>query len=781
MHSLRQKTGRHKLTDLQSKYDRARKSRQQTQPSHTRRSVFPEEEFKDREDDGEYDSTDSLDQLLDENFTPCRSRQNGSRKRITNPTSKKSVRMTAGGKRAKAMALMAAKNKQSHRKPSAFGRDRQEIHEQNKRQFKSIQDNLCTPSIASRSSFKTLKQSRRVLSPTPYPSRTATPLFRPNGNNGNSASNATFDQSVPETPAFTTLKRSRRVISPTPNPSRVNSPKSKPTQRVLLLETPKPSKGDFQVTPKRKKNALNEVGTPLTPTPTKLFKTLNIKTPETEIKKSLFASKRDTEHDRIRTELESERKEPESRPRSLIFENDGRNRKDSRKVVEDRLREYRKQRVDRKEERKVADRLRSWQDIEVTPKKDKAASSHSKESGVSAFDQLLKATQALPLPLKWTILIQKFNALESTLALYQRKSMFYVQHHSIAHSVRQICKKTFAQRDLQEIVSIVPDFYHLQWTPYVDKVTQKKDMRLTLTAMNYDPYSDQQIEDPFHKNEEDENEENEPTKKGNEEQERMNQIGIRFLKVCKLKERERVFRVRLVQYLAFHHRQFLIENVLVEFDPLETGKWHRKFDLENVADIEISPLPKRERKGMDEIEKMMMAQKKKLEDIAQRELERAKQEEELKNDPMMGKAMVIPKHLSHLSPTMVARIRAKEKGKTVVTTKSLSSAKEKTLDDKQYRLQQLPYLVTLLRGIYVSSRKSRMKCDDLIAVIKKRHRNKHILGQEIWSQLQILSDLKSKFFMIRQGSMVKVAKMDKSVSTKQVLDEIQRKIKKAQK
>ena len=560
---------------------------------------------------------------------------------------------------------------------------------------------------------------------------------------------------------------------------------------MLLLETPKISINELQETPK-KKNALNDVGTPLTPTPTKLFEKLNVRTPETEIKKKLFPSHRIQEQDQHRNQR-GEQKEDENPPNEtnkeirgeLDFPKKRSKPRSTLSIIYDRRKEVRSKR---------AEHLRSWQDIEVTPQKNRETANHqnqrqkgkeSKESG-SAFESLLKSTQSLSLPLKWTILIEKFNALESTMALYQRKSMFYVHYQNVSNSVRQICKKKFMQRDLQEIVSIIPDFYHLQWTPYIDKVTHKKDMRLTLTAMDYDPYSDQQIEDPFssHNQHSDHNENDDEniTEKKKGTKDRMNEIGIRFLKVSKLKEREKVFRVRLVQYLVFHHRQFLIDNDLVEFNPLDTGKWHRKFDLENVNEIEISPLPQREKKGADEIEKMINEQKKRLEDIVQKEMERAKEEEKMKkelaNDPMMGKAMVIPKHLSHLSPTMVARIRAKEKGKTMVTTKSLHSAKEKAVDDEHYRLQQLPYLVTLVRGIYVSSRKSSMACNDLIALVKKRHRNKHILGKEIWAQLQLLGDLKSRLFIIKQGAMVKVARLNKKVSTKEVLDEIQKKIKK---
>mmetsp|Transcript_14944 Transcript_14944/g.23352 ORF Transcript_14944/g.23352 Transcript_14944/m.23352 type:complete len:142 (-) Transcript_14944:190-615(-) len=141
--------------------------------------------------------------------------------------------------------------------------------------------------------------------------------------------------------------------------------------------------------------------------------------------------------------------------------------------------------------------------------------------------------------------------------------------------------------------------------------------------------------------------------------------------------------------------------------------------------------------------------------------------------------MAIPDHLKHLSPSLIAKIRAKQQNK--VSAKSIQCIKSKQhseVDEEQCRLQQLPYLVNLMRGIYVSLKKSSMSCNDLISLIKKRHRNHHLLGEEIWKQLQILDGLKSKFFKIRQGATVKVARLNKSIAVNEVLNEINTKRKK---
>merc|ERR1712157_273039 len=155
---------------------------------------------------------------------------------------------------------------------------------------------------------------------------------------------------------------------------------------------------------------------------------------------------------------------------------------------------------------------------------------------------------------------------ESTLALYQRKNSFFVHYQNIQNSVQKICKKTFSETDLQRILTIIPDFYHIQWTANINK------------------------------------------NKGDSEDsdDKLRGIGLKFLKITKLKEREKVFRIRLIQYVASHHKQYLIDNILVQFDPLQTGKWHKRFDLENVEDIKLSPFPIKPKKNMDEIEKMII-------------------------------------------------------------------------------------------------------------------------------------------------------------------------------
>merc|ERR1712228_1015288 len=65
----------------------------------------------DEEKDKEYDSTDSLDQLNDNTFIPEKSRPDHMLKETKIISPRKSIRTSAGGKRARAMALLASNTK----------------------------------------------------------------------------------------------------------------------------------------------------------------------------------------------------------------------------------------------------------------------------------------------------------------------------------------------------------------------------------------------------------------------------------------------------------------------------------------------------------------------------------------------------------------------------------------------------------------------------------------------------------------------------------------------
>eukprot|EP01084_Bolivina_argentea_P244527 409612_1 len=528
---------------------------------------------------------------------------------------------------------------------------------------------------------------------------------------------------------FTSLRKSRKIITPINNNNNNNNNNISYINALDINQTPKAS------------NTLKGLPTPSTQTPVKLIKYLNVKTPQTV-------------HN-------NDNEKCVKRKLSLRFDDNNILQNDKNKTTEIEINSALKR------TKKQID-TKSWKDIAYTPRDDNGNKSwkdidykcdknqnKNDSNELSEFDKLILCTRRLQLPLKFLGLLQKFNALESTLALYMRKNNFFVHLGNIERSVQQITKKRFTTNDFQQILHIMPEFYHVQWTAYVNKGAgiTKKELRITVTGM------DRKYDDLGLNNNDDENI---TKKKGGKSID----IGLKFLKVSKLRERENIFRLKLYEYIREEHKQYLIDNILIEFDPFISGNWHRNFDLENMKNIAMNLLPRKPIKNRNEMEKMVNDQNEQLEYIMEKEIEIIKKQKENNS---------LPSHLRGLSPTFIAKIRAKTKNRKIKNDKL--NAKNENFDENKYRLKQLPYLVNLIRGIYVSLKKGSMSCNDLISLVKKRHKNKFILNQEVWKQLQMINDLKTKFFIIKQGKIMKIAKLNKKVNVKEVFDKINLQIK----
>eukprot|EP01083_Nonionella_stella_P234621 825775_1 len=526
-----------KNNHIKSKYKR--NSTKSIQKTSIKRKKYNKQEEKDKE---EYDSTDSLDQLLDNSFLPNKKKiqSNHSPK---HSTPRKSIKSSAGNKRSKAMALMASNMKQ--KKKHSYN-NRYSYKKDAKKEYENIRKNELK--------YKT-----------------------PSVNNNKIHSN------------FTSLRKSRKIITPINNNNNNNN-----ISYINAL--------DINQTPKAS-NTLKGLPTPSTQTPVKLIKYLNVKTPQTV-------------HN-------NDNEKCVKRKLSLRFDDNNILQNDKNKTTEIEINSALKR------TNKQID-TKSWKDIAYTPRDDNGNKSwkdmdykcdknqnKNDSNELSEFDKLILCTRRLQLPLKFLGLLQKFNALESTLALYMRKNNFFVHLGNIERSVQQITKKRFTTNDFQQILHIMPEFYHVQWTAYVNKGAgiTKKELRITVTGMDR-KYDDLGLNNNDY--------ENITKKKGGKSID----IGLKFLKVSKLRERENIFRLKLYEYIREEHKQYLIDNILIEFDPFISGNWHRNFDLENMKNIAMNLLPRKPIKNRNEMEKMVNDQNEQLEYIMEKEIEIIKKQKE---------------------------------------------------------------------------------------------------------------------------------------------------------
>jgi len=85
----------------------------------------------------------------------------------------------------------------------------------------------------------------------------------------------------------------------------------------------------------------------------------------------------------------------------------------------------------------------------------------------------------------------------------------------------------------------------------------------------------------------------------------------------------------------------------------------------------------------------------------------------------------------------------------------------------------MSYLVNLLRGTCISEKKVSMPYEHLIQILCKKHKHsQHMTGYEMDLQLQLLQTLACKFFTIKAGKTLKIAKIDLKADFNQVHTEI---------
>ena len=386
--------------------------------------------------------------------------------------------------------------------------------------------------------------------------------------------------------------------------------------------------------------------------------------------------------------------------------------------------------------------------------------------------------KTLIMPYKFDILLTKFVAFETSIQMYNDRSVFCIPFDDIKNSVQIITKKTFKLADLQQIWYIFPKYYNISYK-YVSKHHAiKKEWKLCVTAIDYDPTKSNNN-----------NNSNDDEKANN-----IQSIGTKFMTISKRNKRKKYFEYYLIKYIAKVHNKWIKDNILIEFDPLIRGEWHKNFDLDSITDIPLKNIDKINlNNNNNKITKIIKKNEINRDNLIKKERQRivnkinkynTKSIFNRINESENESESEIPIHLRHLSPSIIARIKTKEKlNNNNNTSKTINnkiiSVKSNKIDDAilQNRYQKMPYYINLIRGIYVSLKKSSMEYGKLVELTQKRHKNPLISKQEIYDQLNMLSQLKYTIFTIKQGNSIKIAKFNKNADMKPLYKYIQSNIK----
>uniref|UniRef100_A0A8C5LHA3 DNA replication factor Cdt1 n=1 Tax=Jaculus jaculus TaxID=51337 RepID=A0A8C5LHA3_JACJA len=287
----------------------------------------------------------------------------------------------------------------------------------------------------------------------------------------------------------------------------------------------------------------------------------------------------------------------------------------------------------------------------------------------------------LVLPYKYQVLAEMFRSMDTIVGMLFNRSET-VTFAKVKQGVQDMMRKRFEERNVGQIKTVYPASYRFRQEcniPTFKDNVKRSDYQLTI-----EPLLEQEAGD-----------------------------GIPQLTASQLLQRRYVFRHNLVERVKEHHKAFLASlnpPMIVPEDQLT--RWHPRFNVDEVPDIEPAELP-----VPPTVEKLTTAQEvlararnlmspkmeKALSDLALRSVEPSSPQAPslaLPATPPATPPTASPSALKGVSQALLERIRAKEIQKQLA---QMTRCPEQEL--RLQRLERLPELARVLRGVFVSERK----------------------------------------------------------------------------
>uniref|UniRef100_A0A8D0N503 DNA replication factor Cdt1 n=1 Tax=Sus scrofa TaxID=9823 RepID=A0A8D0N503_PIG len=232
-----------------------------------------------------------------------------------------------------------------------------------------------------------------------------------------------------------------------------------------------------------------------------------------------------------------------------------------------------------------------------------------------------------------------------------------------------------------------------------------------------------------------------------------------------LLQRRQVFSQNLVARVREHHRAFLASlNPPMEVPEDQLMRWHPRFNVDEVPDIEPAELPQ-----PPTVEKVATAQEvlararslmsprmeKALSDLALRTAEPSSSGCPSLALPATPPATP-PAALKGVSQALLERIRAKEAQKQLA-----QMTRQPEQEQRLQRLQRLPELARVLRGVFVAERKPALTMEVACARMVGSYRAAMSLG-EMEKHVQLLSELLPDWLSLHRIRADTYVKLDKA-------------------
>ncbi|XP_064106846.1 DNA replication factor Cdt1-like [Macrobrachium nipponense] len=380
-----------------------------------------------------------------------------------------------------------------------------------------------------------------------------------------------------------------------------------------------------------------------------------------------------------------------------------------------------------------------------------------------------KPSEELVLPYKYRFVKEVFRAVDTVVSLLHNRQEV-ITFSKLKSAVQEMLRKAFSERHLGEIKTVFPLAYLFKQdsTKNIGKSFLKNGSnsgyQLTINAnMDYKPAA-QNLMSKFN-----ENCETRTTK-------------FRKMDSVVLVERRNIFHNSLINIVREHHGEFL-----KSLDPpidcnASIKRWHPAFPLEDVPDIEPSPLPQPPVTEKLDTAQDILSKAHDLFSVNPR-LEKAvvdaaastpKKAPDAKLPEQSTQPANIAAALKGVSASLLEKIRAREAAKAA-RDMTRSSSENKELE----MLSRLPEISRIIRNIFVTEKKAALPWETVAVKIAASYPSM-LAGNEVDSHLNLLIKEVPGWCTVHKVRSGLFIKIDKNEPQSNITDKLQAAIKQRQ-
>ncbi|XP_057569167.1 DNA replication factor Cdt1 [Hippopotamus amphibius kiboko] len=343
----------------------------------------------------------------------------------------------------------------------------------------------------------------------------------------------------------------------------------------------------------------------------------------------------------------------------------------------------------------------------------------------------------LVLPYKYQVLAEMFRSMDTIVGMLYNRSET-VTFAKVKQGVQDMMRKRFEERNVGQIKTVYPGSYRFRQERHIP--TFKDGVRRSDYQLTIEPLLDQQAGGAAPQ-----------------------------LTASRLLQRRQAFGQNLVARVREHHRAFLASlNPPMEVPEDQLTRWHPRFNVDEVPDIEPAELPQ-----PPTVEKLATAQEvlararslmsprmeKALSALAQRTAELSSPgspSPALPATPPATPPAAPPATLKGVSQALLERIRAKEAQKQLA-----QMTRRPEQEQRLQRLERLPELARVLRSVFVAERKPALTMEVACARMVGSYRAAMSPG-EMEKHVQLLSELLPDWLSLHRIRADTYVKLDKA-------------------